>query len=303
MDRLETIELFFAVVETGSFSGAGRRMGHAPSSVTRRIDDLEYWMGANLLYRSKRRLTLTEAGRTFHRRATQILLDLEEARVTSAQSEDHPTGTIRLTASSSFGPHVTGAIRDFQERWPEVNIVANITDRIADLVAEGQDLAIRIGRLEDSSLKAQLLGRAGRLVCASPTYLKKQGAPQTPSDLCERDCLTFRSSPGHNLWRFRKNRRRFEVRASGRFYCDDGRLLVQAARQGAGIILAPRWLVGADLNAGRLVLLLPDFAPDPADTPVYAVHSYVRFVPPKVRSFVDFLTERFRRERDWAIVD
>ncbi len=303
MDRLETIELFVTVVETGSFSEAGRRLGHAPSAVSRRIDDLERWMGANLFYRSTRRLSLTEVGRAFHGRSRQILLDLEEARVTSAQTTDHPTGTIRMTTSASFSPCLIGAMRDFEARWPGVSIIANITDRLVDLVGEGQDLAIRIGRLEDSPLRARLLGRADRLVCASPAYLRAHGLPETPSDLADLECLTFRSAPGHSVWCFREGRRRTEVRASGRFYCDDGRLLVQAARQGMGIVLAPRWLLGADLATGQLISLLPGFVPDPSDTPVHAVHAYTRFVPPKVCAFVDFLAQRFRDEREWAGIE
>ncbi len=300
MDRLETIELFLTVVETGSFSEAGRRLGHAPSAVSRRIDDLEHWMGANLFHRSTRRLTLTEVGHAFDRRSRQILLDLEEARVISAQLQDYPTGTIRMTASASFSPCLIGAMRDFQARWPGVRIIANITDRMADLVAEGQDLAIRVGRLQDSPLRAKLICRADRVICASPAYVKAHGAPERPEDLADLDCLAFRSSPGANLWRFRKARRRSQVRASGRFYCDNGRLLVQAACQGMGIVLAPRWLVGADLAAGRLISLLPGFVPDPADTPVHAVHAYTGFVPPKVRVFIDFLAGRFRGKRAWA---
>ena len=127
--------------------------------------------------------------------------------------------------------------------------------------------------------------------------MKKHGAPEDPPALAEHNCITFRSSPGANIWHFRKGRQRFEVKASGRFACDDGRLLVRAACDGGGIVLAPRWLLGADLAAGRLVALLPGYKPDPAETPVYAVHVHTRFVPPKIRVFIDFLAARFRDER------
>jgi len=257
-------------------------------------------MGATLFYRSTRRLTLTDAGQAFHQSSKQVLLDLEEARVRAAGLQDHPSGTLRLTVSASFGPFVIGALRAYRDRWPDVHIIANVTDRMVDLVAEGQDLAIRIGRLADSPLCARLIGRADRLVCASPGYVEAHGAPVMPDDLAGHDCLVFRASPGHNVWRFRQGRRRWDVKASGHFIGDDGPLLVQAARQGMGIVLAPRWLLGADLAAGRLVPLLTGYAPDPSETPVYAVHAYARFVPPKVRTFIDHLARRFQDERTWA---
>ncbi len=300
MDRLDTIELFTAVVETGSFSEAGRRLGHAPSAVSRRIDDLEGWIGGTLFYRTTRKLTLTEVGRAFHGRARQILLDLEEARVTSAGLEDYPTGMLRITVAASFGWHMTAALHEFQQRWPGISFLTSFTDRVADMVAEGIDVAVRTGSLRDSSLKARRIGRARRIVCASPGYLKHHGTPETPEALGEHNCLTFRSSPGHNTWRFRTGRRSVDIAARGKFHSDAGTQLVTAARIGAGIVLVPEWLVGADLKAGRLVPVLEGYPPVPDFTSVYAVHAYSRFVPPKVRVFVDFLADRFLKGYDWS---
>ena len=299
MDRLDTIELFAAVVETGSFSEAGKRFGYAPSGVTRRIDDLEAWMGAALFYRSTRRITLTEVGAAFHNRATEILLDLEEARITASGLEDVPSGNVRLSVAASLGPQMTAALGAFLARWPDIGVTVRSTDQLVDPVAEGLDLVVRIGRLSDSTLRARLLGTGERIVCASPQYLRDHGTPSDPDALAGHDCLVFRSTPGYNLWRFRRGKRRFEVRASGPFHCDDGQLLTQAAASGGGIVLLPRWLVGQALEAGSLVPILENFEPDPAETPVHAVYPHSRYVPPKVRVLIDFLVERFGQEKRW----
>lgn len=304
MDRLGAITLFTKVVETGSFSAAGRQSNLAPSSVSRRIVELEAWIGASLFHRTTRRLTLTEVGRTFYDRTKGILLDLEEARVVSAQLEEHPSGLIRLTIPSSMENHLTTAMSDFQARWPGVSFSIMFTDHVVDLVAEGFDLAVRIGRMEDSTLKAKKIGEAGRFLCASPSYLARIGAPKHPSELADHNCLTFRTHPGYNVWRFnsdkRKDKATIDVRASGGFSANSGDALITPAKNGMGLVLLPEWLVGPLMASGELVEVLPDFLPDPHRTPLYAIHPYQRFVPPKVRTFVDFLADRFSGDYCWA---
>ncbi len=300
MDRLAGLELFTKVVEAGSFSEAGRRMGLAPSSVSRRIVELEGWVGATLFHRTTRRITLTGVGQRLNERVSKILNDLEEARVVAAQLEDHPTGLLRLSVPDSMERHMTMAMCLFQARWPAVHFCFDFTDRVVDLVAEGFDLALRTGPLQDSTLKARKITEVRRYLCASPRYLERAGWPQRPEDLADRNCLTFRSDPGYNVWRFASDKRTVDVRASGSFSANSGRALVASACDGLGLVLVPEWLVGPTLVRKELVEVLPQYAPVPARTTLHAIHPYQRFVPPKVRTFVDFLVDHFGPDYDWA---
>ena len=300
MDRLGALSMFAKVVETGSFSEAGRQSGMAPSSVSRSIQELEAWVGAALFHRTTRRMALTETGRSFHGRTRDILLDLEEARVMAARLENHPSGLIRLTVPASLERHLTTGIGLFQARWPGVRFALTFTDRLVDLVGEGYDLAVRLGRLEDSTLRARKIGEARRYLCASPRYIERYGAPQHPKDLAGHHCLIFRSHPGSNIWRFKDGGRIVEVRASGSFSANSGDALINAAHNAMGLVVAPEWLVGSLLAKGELVEVLAKHPPVPNRTPLYAVHPYQRFVPPKVKAFVDFLAQRYGKGYDWT---
>lgn len=300
MDTLGALSLFVKAVETGSFSEAGRQSGLAPSSVSRRIVDLEGWVGAALFHRTTRKLNLTEVGRSFFERTRGILLDLEEAKVMAAQLEDLPSGLVRLTIPASLERQLTAAMGEFQARWPGVQFALTITDRVVDLVGEGYDLAVRIGRLEDSTLRARKLGEARRYLCASPRYLKRAGTPERPEDLAGHNCLIFRTLPGYNVWRFKSGGSTVDVRASGNFSANSGYALMNAARDDMGLVLAPEWLVGPSLANGVFVEVMHKHPPVPERTPLYAVHPYQRFVPPKVKTFVDFLVDRYGKDYDWA---
>ncbi len=300
MDRLGALSLFAKAVETGSFSEAGRQSGLAPSSVSRRIVELEAWVGAALFRRTTRKLNLTDVGRSFYERTRGILLDLEEAKVMAAQLENHPSGLVRLTIPGSMERHLTAGIGEFQARWPGVRFALNLTDRVVDLVGEGYDLAVRIGLLQDSTLRARKIGEARRYLCASPRYLIHAGAPERPEELAGHNCLIFRTHPGYNVWRFKSGGRTVDVRASGIFSANSGNALIDAARDATGLVLAPEWLVGSFLASGELVEVMPEHPPVPDRTPLYAVHPYQRFVPPKVKTFVDFLVNRYGKGYDWA---
>ncbi len=300
MDRLDAISLFTKVVETGSFSEAARHTGRSPASVSRQIKQLEEWIGGRLFTRTTRKITLTEIGRSYYDRVRHILLDLEEAQVIAAGMQDYPTGVIQITVPASLEAHLTRAAADFMARWPGIDFIFSYTDQLVDLVKEGLDMAVRIGRLEDSSLKARKVGNAKRFICASPKYLQKFGRPERAEDLENLCCLTFRSSPGPNSWQFKRGEKTLNVRAEGRFRANSGVALLRAARLGLGIILVPEWLVGPDIKKGNLVAILENETLSPATTPIYVVHSYHKFVPPKVRVFGDFLAERFRGDYDWS---
>lgn len=299
------MRVFARVVETGSFSAAGRDLGVAPSSVSRSVADLEAALGARLFQRTTRKLSLTEAGRLYHDRAARILLDVEEARLAVGQLTDAPSGLLRISLPASLASrHLIPALAAFQARYPAVKAAVAVTDRLSDLVDEGFDLALRIGTLEESSLVARKLGAARRVLCASPAYLAGHGLPESPNDLAGHSCILLRSHPGASAWTFKPRggpkEERTLVRVSGTLIADDGPALVAAAVAGLGLALVPRWLAGAELARGELRAVLTDHASDPAETPLYAVYPSQPHLPPKVRAFIDFLVERFRGEAEWA---
>ena len=300
MDRLAAMQVFVQVVETGGLSAAGRVLGLAPSSVSRRIGELEDILGARLLQRTTRRLSLTETGAAYYERCRDILQAVDEATLSVTDRQAAPAGVLRVSVPTSLARlHLVPAVAAFHALHPAVRVALSVSGRMVDIVGEGFDLAIRAGQLSDSSLIARKIGEARRLVCASPAYLRRTGEPERPAQLAGRDCLTFRSHAGSNLWRFRRNGRTTEVRVTGPFFADEGETLVAAAAEGLGIILVPEWLAGPDIAAGRLVEILADFAPDPARTPLYALHPPGPHMPPKVRFFVDFLAGRFTRDDVW----
>ena len=300
MDQLGAIELFNKVVETGSFSEAGRQSNLVPSSVSRRIVDLEGWVGATLFHRTTRKLNLTEVGRLFHERTRDIMLDLEEARIMAAELEDKPGGLVRITLPASLEQHIVVATALFQARWPEVSFGLTSTDRNVDVVAEGFDIAIRAGQLKDSSLRARKVAEVPRRLCARPQYLATAPPLVHPSDIENHSCLALRRNPGDNIWQFEEGSKVVDIKVHGNFVANSGNMLVTAARHGRGLMLSPDWVMGPYIARGELLKLLPAYSPHPATSTLYAVHPYKRFVPPKVRVFIDFLIERFERGYDWS---
>lgn len=301
MDDLAAMRVFVRVVEAGGLSAAGRAMGLAPSSVSRRISELENMLGVKLLRRTTRKLSLTEVGETYYERTRAIVRSVEEANLAVTQERAGPSGILRIAAPASIARlHIVTAVAAFQMQYPAVRVVMRVADRMVDIVDEGLDVAIRVGRLEDSSLIASKVGEARRLLCGSPLYVKRMGMPERPGDLANHAALTFRSHPGTNLWRFRKGNKTIEVRATGPFFADDGETLIAAACAGIGLILVPEWLVGEEISNGRLVEVLKNYSPDPAVTPLYAVYAPGPYTAPKVRMFVDFLAGRFSRNYAWT---
>ena len=290
----------FARVEAGGFSAAGRQVGMSPSSVSRRIGELEDDLGVRLFHRTTRKLSLTDAGRLFHQRVVPILIEVDEARLAVSQTDGAPSGILRLAVPASLARlHIAPALKDFRDTYPAIEVVMSVTDAILDLVEGGFDLAIRVGRQRDSSLIARRIGTGRRVVCASPGYLKAAGAPRAPRDLTDHACLTFRSHPGSNEWRFRGSDGDSGVRVSGALFANDGQALAAAAVAGLGLVLLPEWLVGPELRAGHLREVLAGYKAVPAESPLYAVYPHQRHLPPKVRAFVDFLVERFAARGVW----
>lgn len=293
MDRLAAMHAFVSVVESGGFARAAARAGSSTSTLSRQVADLERHLGARLLNRTTRKLSLTEAGQAFFERAAQVLADLQEAEALVSASAAAPRGTLRLTCSHAMGVQRVGpAIASFVARYPEVRFEVSVSDRIVDLVEEGFDLAIRIGQIGSEQMVARRLGSARLLLCAAPAYLKARGNPKTPADLTAHAALTYAYAANPRLWRLiDRSGHTHEVRVSGPLHANSGELAVAAAIRGLGIVLEPDFLVGGALEAGLLVRVLPEYEGVPAD--IWAVYPSRRHLSVKVRLFVDHIAGYF----------
>ena len=301
VDRFQSIVAFVRVVEAGSFARAADRLGVSVSAVSRHVGDLETHLGSRLLNRTTRRLSLTETGQAFYERSVQLLADLEEAEEAVTASAVLPRGTLRLTASISFGAgYLAPAIAEFQQRHPQLRFDIALSDRALDLVDERIDLAIRIGDIGSQALIARRIGVAQMVCCAAPSYLARHRPPRTPADLARHACLTYEYSSGGNAWRFVDAAKRVhEVKVDGNAHANTGAMLCALAVAGLGINLEPDFIVAPDVRAGRLVPLLPGYTPPSIN--INAAYPSRRHLSAKVRTFIDFLAARFARDPAWRL--
>jgi len=300
MDRFHAIEAFVRVVEAGSFARAADRLGVSVSSVSRHVTELEAHLDARLLNRTTRTLSLTEIGRAFHERAVLLLADLEEAEASAGAGTVVPRGTLRLTCGVTFGTrHLSPAIAEFMERYPETRFDVELSDRIVDLVDEGFDAAVRIGPIGGTNLVGRKVGVTTLVCCASPAYLARRGEPRVPDELTAHTCLTYAYAPQAGQWPFRgADGALRSVRVDGPAHANNGGFLAGLAREGVGIIYEPDFVVGPDVRAGRLVPLLRAFAAPPSG--IHVVYASRRHLSAKVRAFTDFLLERFKTA-EWSL--
>ncbi|WP_454726007.1 MULTISPECIES: LysR family transcriptional regulator [Cupriavidus] len=300
MDTFAALKAFVAVIEEGGFAPAGRRMGVATSSVTRQVDALEASLGTQLLNRSTRSVTLTSVGESYLEHAARILGDLENANLEVSEAAGQPRGLLRASLPVAFARlHIAPALPAFARLYPGIRLDLTMTDDVVDLVAQRLDLAIRLGGVDSPSLVARRMAPHRRLVCASPDYLARRGEPGTPADLAAHDCLTFPYARGSSIWHF-SGRSDEAVRVGGSLRANNSELLREAAIGGMGLILMPSWLVGADIEAGRLRAVLPGWeAGLGAGAAIHAVYLPNRRASQKVRAFVDFFIERFGAPPYW----
>lgn len=299
MDPFGGMAVFAAVVEAGSFSAAAAALGLSKSAVSKQVARLEDRLGARLLNRTTRTLALTEVGRDYFERAKRILAEVEEAETAVGRLHAEPRGTLRVNAPMSFGTrHVAPALPALLARYPDLGVDLVLNDRVVDVLDEGFDVSIRIVRMEDSSLVARRLSGFRRVVCASPDYWRRHGRPAHPDDLAGHECLIYGYLAQPLDWPFAGPDGRFRVRVSGRFRANNGDAIRAAALGGLGVALAPSFIVGDDLDAGRLETALEDF--EEPDLAIWAVYPPGRHLSAKVRAFVDFLADRFGREPRWA---
>ncbi|MET0028540.1 MAG: LysR family transcriptional regulator [Candidatus Thiodiazotropha sp.] len=299
MNRLESLESFVAVVESGRFSTAAERLGIGKSVISRRVSELEDHLGALLLHRTTRQLSLTEAGRAFYPRAVQVLEDLSDAEQSVSQAQQELSGRIRLAAPLTFGQlHLAPALTAFMEQHPKVILDADFNDSEVNLIQEGIDLALRIGELADSSMVARPLAPIRLLACASPGYLAKHGIPQTPQDLEQHQGLCYSNMPEPQKWRFIDSTGRgLNIRIPLRMQANNGQILLEAAAAGHGICLTPTFIAYQAILEGRLVRILEDYQ-SPAAT-AYAIYPNRRFIPQRVRAFADYLRDLYGDQPYW----
>jgi DNA-binding transcriptional LysR family regulator len=297
-DRLMELEMFVRIVEAGSFTAAAEQMGLSRAAVSKHLAALEDRLEVRLLNRTTRRCSLTEAGQAFYERCRQVLGDLEEAEREAGQTGLRPRGTLKVNAPMTFGTtHLAPAVPDYLALYPEVSIDMTLNDRVVDLLEEGFDMAIRIGRLADSSLVARRLAPSRIVVCAAPSYLARRGHPAVPAELGLHDCLTYAYASSRDVWEFTGPAGPITVRVNGRLRANNGEALVAAAAAGFGIVSIPSFMVDKMLADGRLVPVLESY-PIP-ERGIYAVWPQGRHLSAKVRTFVDFLAARFAPEPYW----
>ncbi len=292
---------FRRVIELGSFRAAARDLGRSNAAVSTQISDLEAELGATLITRTTRRLALTEVGRAYYGRCARILDDLTEAEIAVASLQSAPRGLLRVNAPMSFGLlHLAPALPAYMQRCPDVRVDLVMNDRTVDLVEEGFDVAVRVRTgLPDSSLIARRLAPVRRVVCAAPDYLERYGCPERPEDLVTHRCLIYSLSSSPTEWTFalRGGGEPLAVQVAPYYTANSSIALREAVLAGSGIALIPTFVVGPDIRAGRLRTVLPDFE-IPLHT-MYALYPSSRHLSPKVRSFVDFLVERYGDEPSW----
>lgn len=292
MDKLSNMLAFKAVGESGSFAEAARRLNLANSVVSKRVKDLEDFLGTQLFIRTTRKVALTETGYNYLEYVRRFTDELEEVENRIRYKMDKPVGTIRLAAPLSFGTRYLGpAIASFLAHYPDVSVKTYLSDRRVDLVEEGFDLAIRAGTLDDSSMIAKKLMSCRRVVCAAPAYFAKHGTPQTPKELKQLNCLSYLNLADGKSWPFMVNQKKVWQSVSGTFASDNGDLLHEAAIAGCGVTFLPTFIVGESLKEARLTTALESF--EEPEFNIYAVYQHMRHLSPKVRLLIDHLSHAF----------
>jgi DNA-binding transcriptional LysR family regulator len=292
MDRLEAMRIFLTVAERSGFAEAARQLHLSPPSVTRAIAGLEERLGISLFQRSTRHVRLTQAGQRFLMDARRILADLEEAEASATGDHGAPRGELSITASQMFGRiHVAPLVQDFLDLYPQVSARLLLLDRVANLIDEGFDLAVRIAHLQDSSLRAIRVGHVRRVVVASPGYLERHGTPQHPEDLARHRAVMFSAGMAIDDWVFRDTLR---VAPPARFYVNSSEVAINAAIAGQGVTRVLSYMVAPALAAGTVKIVLQDYELPPV--PVQLVHAEGRRASAQLRAFIDFAVERLRTE-------
>ncbi len=295
MDRLDCMQMFVAVAETGGFATAARRLGVSPPVVTRAVAGLEAHLGARVLTRTTRKVRLTEAGARYFEDCRRVLAELEDIEAAVSGEYAELRGALNITASVMFGRlYVTPILLDFLAQHRDVTARVLLSDRVLDLIDEGLNLAVRIAKLADSSLTALRVGEVRRVVCASPAYLRKHGVPKTPEQLADFDAIAFAPERSAPAWVFDGKRGKVTVKPRAQLLANASEVGIQAALAGRGVTRVLSYMVASELRAGRLRLVLEDYEPEPL--PIHIVYREGRRAPARVRAFADFAAARLRAD-------
>ena len=290
MDRIDAMQAFVAVADLRGFAPAARKLGQSPSGVTRLIAALEDRLGARLLQRTTRSVTLTDVGARYLERARRILADVEESEGSVEDERARPSGRLVVSAPIGFGRlHVSPLVSEYLKRYPEVSGDLRLSDRMINLVEDGVDIAVRIGHLPDSSLVARHVGEMRRIVVASSSYLKRRGEPKTPPAIASHDTIQFGATTASADWRFVDDSREVSVACTPRLATNSADAAIQYAEAGGGLTRVMAYQAAESIKAGRLKIVLAKFEAPPL--PIHLVYPTSRLLSAKVRTFIDLVIE------------
>jgi DNA-binding transcriptional LysR family regulator len=294
MDVLVSMGVFRRVAEKGNFSEVAREMEISQPTVSKHVAALENRLNVKLLNRSTRSLSLTDVGKHYYDRCVYILEELQETESTLRNQQSQPKGILRINTPVTFGElEIAPLLWDFLEKYPELNIDLIMDDRYVDLVKEGVDMAIRVGPMEDSSLVSRKIGGSPRFAVASANYLSENGEPTSLQALKKHNCIVYMLLTTLNEWHFTGPNGKESIRVHGRFSVNNPRIMRQAVLAGQGIAITPQWLIGDDIKAGKVKVILSDYIPTPLE--IHAVYPDRRLVPAKVSCFIEYLKEKFEK--------
>ncbi|WP_316196823.1 LysR family transcriptional regulator [Bradyrhizobium sp. SZCCHNS3053] len=297
MDKLSSLRAFVKVVESGSFAEAGRQLRLSRSAISKYIGELEQSLGVQLIVRTTRHASPTETGQLYFERAVSILAELDAADQAVSQSQAAPRGLLRVNAPMSFGTMRLGpVVADFMARYPELQLQIVLSDDLLDPVQDGFDVTLRIAELESSSLVARRIMSVERVICAAPAYLARHGTPGSPEELRRHTSLTYGFLLTGNQWKLTGRDGDHWVQPAWSLCVNNAEVLRDVAIKGQGIALIPRFIAADALESGALTAILADYAAPPLA--LYAIYPPTRHLSVKVRLFIDFLVERFGKERD-----
>jgi len=293
MDRLTEMEAFATVVDQGGFTDAAKQMGISKSAVSKHVSSLEARLGARLLNRTTRRVSPTEIGLAYYDRARRVLNDAGEADALVTSMQSAPSGLLRISVATDFGVnHLSPILGDFLAEFPDITVNMVLNNRFVELISEGFDMAIRIGELEDSTLRSRKLTETSRRMVGSPDYFRRYGRPEKIDDLNEHKLLHYSNQSNGNVWKITApSGEKRQVRSAGWLTVNDGQSLLNAAISGLGIAYLPSFLYREALEDGLIEEAIPELPAEKLG--IYAVYPPGRFTQPKVRSFIDYLVGHF----------
>ena len=298
MDKLMSMRVFSAVAKNRSFSIAAKKLSISKAMVSKHIKSLENSLSVRLFNRTTRKLNLTDAGSSYYEKVNIILSEIDETESAISQLNSEPKGKLKVMAQPSFGAfHLSRALSLYLKKYTEVTVNLELSHRIPDLVEENIDLAFHVGELNDSMYVSRRIASARRVICASPEYIKKIGMPKKPEDLLNHNCLIYMPRNDMGKWEFLDKGKRKKIKVTGDIQCNSGDALRVASIQSRGITQLPTYMVGLDIQAGRLQAVLEDFEPE--KQPIYAIYNHRKYISAKIKTFIDFIYNLYQPEPYW----